>query len=615
MHPTTAASSRLLTTRRLTNRTAISSTHGASNRHGRLLDVACAFLLSLAAVYVFWDAGRPFVQTDDFWYAGIVREMLARGDWLTPHFNGLPHFGNPPLAHWFDLPFVAAIPHLQIAMRVVPGLCFLAVLALLYRLARNRFSGETGFLALLICGLCYDHLYNHGYKAAGMEGVLNLELLAAFWLNVRLPERPSSLRWLGVLTGLVFMTKTAFAAVPLGLTALNLWWLRREVRVPRRLVLESAGLAVLVGAPWFIAMAALHGPEVLEQMFGLNVWKRAVGDPTTERIGRLLGRREPLYAFRHYFTYGQPWSLLVWPALLSLRERWDALGASARRILGLAAAWHLFLLAVFLLSRGRWGWYISSIYIPAALLIAWFLAEVKHGRLPAYLPAVLALAASACVVVTPPFRHNPFAVPAGNVPLAFHEWQQLAAAAGLLFVFQRLRPATATDQADAGTARPVSVRAPVFMSCTALLAVGVAFLRAQHPGRFEWVRWVPAGLAAWLLYDWLRRGAARAVATAAVIGTLVLGAGYLAAPFRYAFREQRRAELEWMETLIRRGFFKEHARYVWTDVSYYLYVVLAQSYAPAYEFTYANATRTLTIRKTSGEAREGVAGGRTTAQP
>ena len=51
-------------------------------------DAAFLLLLLVAGIYVFWDAGRPFVQGDEFWYAGVVQDMLARGDYLSPRFNG-----------------------------------------------------------------------------------------------------------------------------------------------------------------------------------------------------------------------------------------------------------------------------------------------------------------------------------------------------------------------------------------------------------------------------------------------------------------------------------------------------------------------------------------------
>ena len=33
-------------------------------------------------------------------FAGVGREMIARGDWITPHLNGAPYLNKPPLLYW-----------------------------------------------------------------------------------------------------------------------------------------------------------------------------------------------------------------------------------------------------------------------------------------------------------------------------------------------------------------------------------------------------------------------------------------------------------------------------------------------------------------------------------
>ena len=58
-------------------------------------------LLLLAALTFFAGLGRGAItDSDEAFYAESSREMVASGDWITPHYNYEPRFQKPVLYYW-----------------------------------------------------------------------------------------------------------------------------------------------------------------------------------------------------------------------------------------------------------------------------------------------------------------------------------------------------------------------------------------------------------------------------------------------------------------------------------------------------------------------------------
>jgi 4-amino-4-deoxy-L-arabinose transferase-like glycosyltransferase len=58
------------------------------------------FLLATAVLYYSALGTIPLLEPDEGRYAEIPREMLASGDFVTPHLNGVVYLEKPPLFYW-----------------------------------------------------------------------------------------------------------------------------------------------------------------------------------------------------------------------------------------------------------------------------------------------------------------------------------------------------------------------------------------------------------------------------------------------------------------------------------------------------------------------------------
>ena len=108
--------------------------------------VACAAL---------WLVGlgfRGLFNPDEGRYAEIPREMLASGDWVIPHLNGLVYIEKPPLQYWATAISEATFGENDWAARLYTGLCALATVYALWAMARREWGAAAATRAAIMLG-------------------------------------------------------------------------------------------------------------------------------------------------------------------------------------------------------------------------------------------------------------------------------------------------------------------------------------------------------------------------------------------------------------------------------------------------------------------------------
>ena len=113
-----------------------------------------AFAVMLMVYFVTCGAPRLFDQIDGQ-YAGAAREMMVRGDWLTPTQNGVPRLQKPPLVYWCELLSLRVFGVNEFAARFPVVLAtvgwFFATGLLAWRLIGTRSAGLAAGLTLAMC--------------------------------------------------------------------------------------------------------------------------------------------------------------------------------------------------------------------------------------------------------------------------------------------------------------------------------------------------------------------------------------------------------------------------------------------------------------------------------
>ena len=102
---------------------------------------------------VFWNlGGAPLLEPDEGRYTEIPREMLATGDFVTPHLDGVLYFEKPPLHYWLTAAAIRLLGLSAFSARLWSAIFGLAGAALAYGLGAAMGGRRAGAVAAVALG-------------------------------------------------------------------------------------------------------------------------------------------------------------------------------------------------------------------------------------------------------------------------------------------------------------------------------------------------------------------------------------------------------------------------------------------------------------------------------
>src|SRR4051812_47798135 len=127
----------------------------------------------------------PLVGPDEPRYAQVAREMLERGDWITPTLGGHPWFEKPALLYWLEIVSYKIFGVNEAAARFGPalfGLGTVLALAVIGRsLRRSDGCGLRGWFAIIGASTLGLLVFAHG---ASFDIIVTFPIaasLACYW--------------------------------------------------------------------------------------------------------------------------------------------------------------------------------------------------------------------------------------------------------------------------------------------------------------------------------------------------------------------------------------------------------------------------------------------------
>jgi len=325
--------------------------------------VAASFLHGLGA----W----PLMEPDEGRNAEVAREMLRRGDWAVPHFNGLPYLDKPVLLFWAIAASFQLFGINEFAARLPSAVAAIALVALTFDLARLLVGRRRAILAAIVVATM-PIVVAYG-RLVIFDLPLTVFTTAALCCLARARRASRDRLWFalaGAAIGCAVLTKG-----PVGIAVpLLMWFAGRDLLPGRRRgwagPLLGVGVVVLLVAPW-VAVVMARRPDFLHY---------ALVEETFLRLTSSTQFRRAAPPYFYLETLG--WALGAWGILLTalspeLVRVWRKNGRAGRSV-AFAVRATVALLVFFTLSASKRPHYILPAVVPLAILVAVAIDEAPY---------------------------------------------------------------------------------------------------------------------------------------------------------------------------------------------------------------------------------------------
>jgi len=322
-------------------------------------------LIVLTVPFLQYLGKLPLIDPDEGRYAEIPREMLERGDLITPTLNYVKYFEKPPLLYWANAASMKIFGLNEFAARLPSALCGIFTILTTYLIARNLYDRRTALLSTAILATSAGFVLQSRIILTDM--MLTLWLTAALGTflvasNRQERRRDSGASWyfFYLFCALAVLTKGLIGIVfPAGIILIFVLLTRRWELLARMRCGTGLLLFLAVAAPWFVAIS-LKNPDFAHFFFIREHFERFTST--------VHARSKPFWFFVPVLAVTMlPWSFYIPGALAKAwREQGRDIGRSGLYLL----IWVVVIFSFFSKSGSKLTPYILPVFPPLAILIA-----------------------------------------------------------------------------------------------------------------------------------------------------------------------------------------------------------------------------------------------------
>jgi 4-amino-4-deoxy-L-arabinose transferase-like glycosyltransferase len=354
-------------------------------------------LAALGLLYFGFLGTVPLLDPDEGRYAEIPREMLASGDFVTPHLNGVPYLEKPPLFYWGTALGLATFGEGEFGARSFGAAASVLGIVLTFWMGAALAGPRTGLYAAAVLATSFY------YYIVGRLNTIDMTLGALLVLAIfpaylyasgkRVARRYLYLSYAG--GALAFLAKGLVGIVfPAAILVLWAIFAKRLRDLPR--LVSPVGMAIFLalGLPWVILVQRAN-PDFFQFFF--------VREHFLRYTTKTHGRYEPFWFFLPIVPAGfLLWLPFVRRAYLAARRNAAAYLPREDRLF--LFIWVGFIILFFSISDSKLITYMTPVFPPLAVLFGRGLAMWAEGEedgASSRLPLVLAVLLGAALLFAP----------------------------------------------------------------------------------------------------------------------------------------------------------------------------------------------------------------------
>jgi len=334
-----------------------------------ILAIAVGFFYNLHAI--------PLFDLDEGAFSEATREMLLRGDFISPYLNGVPRFDKPVFIHWLQAASVSLFGLTEFALRLPSALAASLWVAAVYAFLRILKEERIALFAAIAMATSLEIPIIA--KAATADAVLNLFITTAV-LTAYLFHHTRRRRWLYasfLLMGLGFLTKGPVAVLVPAATTLIFYISKKDFRTWLHNAFNPIGIVIFlaVALPWYIAQYLHQGDAFIAGFFLKHNIDRFQG--------AMEGHSGNVFYYLPVVVLGVlPYTTVLFSSLSRIKRLWrDDLGRYA-------LLWFAFVLIFFSFSGTKLPHYVVYGYGGLFIMMA-LSSERLAGRGWLLLPPLL----------------------------------------------------------------------------------------------------------------------------------------------------------------------------------------------------------------------------------
>jgi 4-amino-4-deoxy-L-arabinose transferase-like glycosyltransferase len=356
-----------------------------------------AGVLALSAIIAGWTLSTNPLDNHECRVSVTAREMLEKGNWVLPTFNGQPRLQKTPLSYWMVAGLAKITGRVDELTARLPSAVFavLTVCVIIY-FVEKWLSLRTALVCAGVWLTSFGYArYSHNARPEMVLTFFVVLCFLSFYSAITAQSRKRQIAYMLVFWVSFGLGNLAKGPAPIPFVLVPLFFyvaiFRQWKQVPKLLPVVGALIFLAIMLPWPIAVAYKVNWDIV-------IWKR-------EFVDRFFGGLDPLKKPFYYYLPQMFMFAVPWVAFLPM-----AIAAPFYRIWGRKQAvmqflwvWFVADLAFLMLSGGKRQHYIMPT-MPAIVILMGillddmiferkaFVAEQAKGFLRTHIAAAILLA-------------------------------------------------------------------------------------------------------------------------------------------------------------------------------------------------------------------------------